>query len=959
MSKGLMRLPEPFGTRINRAIKFKFKFENDVYSAFDGDTIASALLANNHHVLSRSFKYHRPRGVLTMAAQDSNSLVQIGHEPNVFADTRQVTSGMSVSGQNYVGSLNKDRNAIFDKLSRFLPVGFYYRTFWGPRKDTFLKIWEPMIRKASGLGRVSLDTPHVRYDKAYRFCEVLVIGGGPAGLSAALAASDAGADVMLVEEGPELGGSLNYRQLTAADAQTTTMIADVIARDNISVLTNATCNGWYADNWLPIIQDTRLFKVRASVVIAAAGRFEQPVVFRNNDLPGIMLGTAAQRLIRLYAVKPGSKAVVLTCNAEGYEVAADLRDAGVEVAAIIDANSHASGGVPDGVRVITGSGIAEADGGKKNWHVRRIRAAAIDGVAYATGGEWIDCDLVCVAGGSMPVYQLPLQAGAKLNYDDMTAAFRIESLPAKFYLAGAVNGIFNLPAVVEDGAHAGRRAAASAGKGGGEEGPIPARSLSGNFDWPLAANQRGKDFIDFDEDIQIMDIENTIAEGYSELELVKRFATVGMGPSQGRHAALATSRIVAQRTGRDVATVGVTTARPPFTAENLGVLAGIHHTQYRRTPMHFRHVDAGGVMQPVGAWWRPSYYGLKSDRDRLIEEEVAAVRNNVSILDVSTLGSLEVRGPDAAELLNRLYTMKYDTLAVGRTRYLLLANEMGSLIDDGVAYRIAEDHFYVTSTTGAVSSVYQLMLYMNSQWGLKVDVLNATAVFAGVNITGPKAREVVAPLSDDIDFDALSFPYLHGRIGTVAGQPVRVMRMGFTGELSYEIHVPYSRGEALWDGLVDAGKSVGLRPFGLEASRILRLEKGHFILGQDTDAMTTPEQVNMQWAVSKKKPYFISKRSIQQRRELGSDRKLVGFKTEDRSAAVAESCLVMSGSDPSGFVTSTCWSPTLNHRIGLAYAPTSVEIGDTIEIRSRQGVSLPVSVTSMHFYDPKNQRQEL
>lgn len=958
------RLPEPFGTRIDRHGTVTFGFEGRTYCGVPGDTIASALMANGRYVLSRSFKYHRPRGVLTMAAQDSNALVQVGHEPNAFADTRPITDGMSVSGQNYVGSLDDDRYAILGRLSRFLPVGFYYRTFWGPTKNTFVRFWEPMIRKAAGLGRISLDTPHVRYDKVHRFCDVIVVGGGPAGLSAALGAANAGAEVMLVEEGPELGGSLGYRREAADTGTARSLIADVCAHENIAIHTDATCNGWYGDNWLPVIQGARLFKVRAKQVVVAAGRFEQPVVFRNNDLPGIMLGTAAQRLMRLYAVKPGKRAVVLTCNAEGYEVAADLRDAGVDVAAIVDANARASGEAPNGVRVVTGSGISEADGGAKNWHVGRVKVSAIDGQTYAPGGAWIDCDLVCVAGGYMPVYQLPLQAGARLDYDDATAAFRIRGVPANMHLAGAANGATTLIDAMADGASAGRRAtAALSGRAAGDDAP-PAASPPGNYDWPLTSHPDGKDFVDFDEDLQIRDIENAIAEGYSELELVKRFSTVGMGPSQGRHAALTTSRIVARQTGRDVATVGVTTARPPFTAENLGVLAGTQHTQYRRTPMHFRHVEAGAQMQPVGAWWRPSYYGAPAERERLIVEEVNAVRTGVGMLDVSTLGSLEVRGPEAAAFLNRLYTMTYDTLAVGRIRYLLLANEMGSLIDDGVTYRMADDHFYVTSTTGAVGAIYQLMLYMNAQWGMKVDVLNATAVFAGINVTGPMARALLerasdSRASDDIDFGAEAFPYLHGRTGRVAGQPVRVMRIGFTGELSYEVHVPYSRGEALWDALCAAGRDLGVRPYGLEASRILRLEKGHFILGQDTDAMTTPDQIGMAWAVSKKKDDFLGKRSIEQRRKLGMDRKLVGFSTDDKTAAIAESCLVLAGATATGFVTSTCWSPTVGKRIGLAYAPPGTDVGDSISIRTRAGGTVSVPVVSPHFYDPENRRQEL
>ena len=946
------RLPAPFGSRIDRSRPVTFRFEGTACRGYAGDTIASALMASGRFVLSRSFKYHRPRGCLSMAAQDSNGLVQVDREPNVFADSRTIENGMLVLGQNYSGSLDRDRRAILDRFARFMPVGFYYRTFWGPTKGAFLKFWEPMIRKRTGLGRVSLDAPHVDYDKACRFCDVLVVGAGPAGLSAALAAAQAGADVLLVDEQPKPGGALGYTGGEEAAGARARLVGEIAAA-NVSLMTNATCNGWYADNWLAVIQGTRLYKVRAGQVVVATGAFEQPVVFRNNDLPGIMLASAARRAMHLYAVRPGNRAVVLTCNAGGYETAADLADAGIEVAAVVDARAAASDLPPQGVRVFRGHGIVEADGGRRNRHLRRVRTARISGDRYEKTGEWIDCDLLCVAGGYMPVYQLPLQAGARLDYDDATAQFHIRQVPAGMKLAGAVNGFYGLDAVERDGARAGNAAAAALGLAAAAA-PVDSGTGTPNFDWPLQAHPRGKDFVDFDEDLQIRDIENAIAEGYSELELVKRFSTVGMGPSQGRHAALTTSRIVAGKTGRTVADVGVTTARPPFTAENLGVLAGPHRTQCRRTPMHFRHVEAGAIMQPVGAWWRPSLYAGSGPRQETIEAEVSAVRRDVGMLDVSTLGGLEVRGPEAAELLNRLYTLRYDTQAVGRVRYLLLANEMGSIVDDGVAYRIAEDHFYVTSTTGAVGAVYRLMLFMNAQWGLAVDVLNATAVFAGANVTGPDARALLSALSDDIDFSQKAFPYLHGRTGRICGVPARVMRIGFTGEISYEIHVPWSNGEALWECLLAAGA----RPYGLEASRILRLEKGHIIIGQDTDAMTTPEQAGLDWAVSRKKDDFLGKRSIEQRSRLGMDRRLVGFETAWRDSGIAESCLVMDGDAPSGFVTSTCWSPTLDRRIGLAYASPDIREGGIISIRTRSGSVEAVPIVPPHFFDPQNARQE-
>ncbi len=950
------RLPPPWGSRIDRTTAVQFTFEGDTYFGYAGDTIASALAANGRLVLSRSFKYHRPRGPLTMAGQDSNTLVQVGHEPNVHADCRDIKPGLSITGQNYSGTLDRDRNAILDRFSRFLPVGFYYRDFWGPTRNAFLKFWEPMIRRRTGLGRVSLETKPMTYDKEYRFTDVLVIGGGPAGLSAALTAAKGGGSVVLVDENADLGGSARFARPGPSTENVNAMIKTLRETRNVTVMTGAVANGWYADHWIPVVQNTRMYKIRAREVIVASGSMEQPVPFRNNDLPGIMQSSAAQRLIRLYGVRPGKCAVVLTCNSQGYEAARDLIEADVEVAAIADARSAPTDPPPEGVTHFTGSGVSEARG---DMRVSGAWISAIEGDRYSGKGRWVDCDLLCIAGGYVPSYHLPLQGGGKLQIDDATGAFSIRGCPEGMHLAGSVAGAYDDALAMEDGGSAAEAALVRLTGSAPADRPVRTGEAKTNFDWPLTPHPSGKDFIDFDEDIQVSDIENTVAEGYSELELVKRFSTVGMGPSQGRHSALATARLVARQTGRQVSEVGVTTARPPVTAEKLGVLAGSHPTHYRRTPMHFRHLELGAKMQPVGAWWRPSYYGEEPERTAAIEQEVAEVRNGVGMLDISTLGSLEVRGPDAAKLLNRLYTMRYDTQPIGTVRYLLLANEMGSIIDDGIAYRIADDQFYVTSTTGAAGSTYQLMLFWNAQWRLLADVTNATAVYSGVNVSGPKARKLLSGFDSDIDFSKEAFGYLQGRIGKFAGLPVRVMRIGFTGELSYEIHTPYRCGETLWDALMSKGGAHGLRPYGLEASRILRLEKGHIIVGQDTDAMTTPEQVSMTWALSKGKDFYLGKRSMDQRSRLGMDRRLVGFEAPGKSSSIAESCLVMKNGNAVGFVTSTCHSPTLGKRIGLAYAAPETQIGDKIQIRPRGSSEVQVKTVPMHFYDPGNARQEL
>ena len=970
---GQNRLAAPRGLLIDRTQPVTFSFEGRSFTGYAGDTIASALAANDAWMISRSFKYHRPRGVLTMIGQDANTLVQVGDEPNCLADKREIAPGLFVEGQNYVGTLEADRGRVIELVKKFLPVGFYYKTFH--EKRTSWRFWEPIVRKMAGLGKIDLkaDFHHSYYDKKYLFADVAVVGGGPAGLSAALQAAETGAEVVLIEEGAILGGSLNYARFDEDGEASCRITGDLVARvklkANITVLTKAICSGWFADNWLPVIQGNRLFKLRAQSVIIASGSIEQPAVFRNNDLPGIMMGSAAQRLIHFYGVRPGHRAVILTANRDGYGQALDLLEAGVEVAAVVDLRAEPPQDAltkavqRSGVAIHTGHAISEATYINARRHVSSVTIAPIqaEGELGQATSE-IACDLVLMAVGYSPAGQLLHHAGTKFGYDVRAHMFKPEALPKHVFAAGSVNNTFDLEAVLADGRHAGWAAAKDAGFEGAEPlVPVDRGAENQTHPWPIFPHAKGMEFVDFDEDLKIEDLINGIHDGYDSVELLKRYSTVGMGPSQGKHSAVAAVRLVARETGTDLRTMSVTTQRPPYTPEKFGHLAGRIFDPERRTAMHHRHLELGAQMMPAGIWWRPGYYGAKADRDQVIRDEVMNVRTNVGLIDVSTLGGLDVRGPDAAEFLNRMYTFTYTKLPLGRSRYVLMTDMAGVIIDDGVACRFHDEHFYVTATTSGVDAVYRQMLQWNAQWRLDVDIANVTAAYAGVNIAGPKARQVLARVCHDIDLSAEAFPYLGVRQGTVAGIPARLMRVGFVGELGYEIHVPASYGEALWDVLISAGGIDNIRPFGVEAQRVLRLEKGHIIVSQDTDGLTTVHEADMPWAIAKTKPFYVGGRSTDIQLQNGLMRKLVGFTLVNSSDPCPEEChLVLKGEEIVGRITSAVHSPSLNKVVGLAYVhPTDAMPDSIFEIKIAGGRRIQGRVVALPFYDPENKRQEM
>jgi len=937
-----MRLPESVttgGEWITRGKTLRFRFEGRAYEGLEGDTIASALWANGVKVLGRSFKYHRPRGILSAANHDVNAMMQSGSVPNVRADATLLVAGMDLTAVNTFSSLDKDAASILGRFARFLPVGFYYKAFHSKR---LFPLWEKLFRFTTGLGKVDVNAPRRRTPKRYGFCDVLVVGGGLSGMSAALAAAEQGANVVLVDENARLGGSTHGKS---------DLVARVQVQPKIRVFTNTCAAGYYADHWVPLVEADRITKMRARAVIVAAGAYEQPAVFRNNDLPGIMLASAALRLIHRWAVKPAQRLVVLAANADAYQAVKELCDAGNEVAAVIDLRSD----IPEAekstlaIRQIplhAGSGIIEALPSADGKGVIGVRTE--DGI--------IACDGVLMSVGWAPAAPLLYQAGTKMRYADAVHQFVPAQLPPGIFACGRVNGVHTARAA--DGERAGSAAAAHCGFGVAKVVSVPAEAASPTHPWPMVAHPDGKNFLDFDEDLQLKDLENAIQEGFDNIELMKRFSTVGMGPSQGKHSNMNALRVLARCTGSTPGDVGTTTARPFFHPVPMSHLGGRGFEPERRTPMHTRHEAAGAVWMAAGVWQRPEYYAVAGQsRVESIRAEALAVRQAVGIIDVGTLGKLEIRGPQAAEFLERVYISKYAGLKVGMTRYAVMCDESGVVIDDGVVARLADDHFYFTTTTSGAALIYRELSRWNTLWKMDCGIVNLTGAMAAMNLAGPKAKAVLAGLTD-VD---LSLPYLAVREGKVCGAKARLMRVGFVGEWGVEIHVPAEHGAAVWDALMAAGKAHGIRPFGVEAQRLLRLEKGHIIIGQDTDGLTTPGEAALDWAVKMDKPFFVGQRSLQVIAKQPRRQQLVGFMlAADHTAETPKEChLVIEDGNIAGRVTSVAWSPALQRFIGLAYVrPDMAEDNRKFQIRLTGGALVAARVAKTPFYDPENLRQK-
>ncbi len=935
------RLPQQSGEWIDRNLTFSFSFEGKTYQACNGDTVSSALWASGVRVLGRSFKYHRPRGVLSLANHDINVMLENGIDINLRADVLPVTAGMKLDAVNTAGGVVKDYLSVLGWLAPFLPAGFYYKAFHRPR--LLFPFWENIIRRMAGLGVMNPKAPRLVSPKTNLHCDVLVVGGGPAGMNAALVAAKQGARVILVDENARLGGTLGYDSSSGLGPgqQLEQLCEEIEAHADIEVHLSSYAAGYYADHLLPLIGPEGMAKVRTRQLIVASGAYEQPAVFRNNDLPGIMLGSAAQRLIQRYAVKPFERGVVLAGNEQAWRVALDLLAAGVELAAVIDLRMDPppAGLIPPAVLVYSGYCIYEAVGSSG---LEGVWACPWDGQGNADQSRaiYIPCDGIAMSVGWAPASALLYQAGAKMKYDEDCQQFVPDSLPPGVHAAGRVNGIYGLADSLADG----ERAALGALGLSSVINLLPASQAS--HPWPLVEHPKAKNFVDFDEDLQLKDFATAAQEGFNNIELMKRFTTVGMGPSQGKHSNMNAIRVLARLRDEPIQRVGSTTARPFFHPVPMGHLAGRSFHPVRHTPLHGWHQQHEASFTYVGAWQRPAWYG--PDKATAIVNEVRAVRHAAGLIDVGTLGKFELRGLEAGEFLERFYTGHFLQQKIGTTRYALLLDESGVITDDGVVARLAEDFYYVTASTSNAAAVYREMTRCLQLWGLEVTIVNLTGSYAAFNIAGPLSRQLMEGLTT-ADLKQISNG---GAIETqVAGQQARVMNVRFVSDLAYEVHAPAQSILSIWQALVEAGQSCGLKPFGIDAQRLLRLEMGHFIVGHDTDGLTHPFEAGLDWALAKDKTFYIGQRSLKIKANKPLTKKLVGFTLPHPPANLPDECtLVLEQGRIAGRVTSIAFSPTLGQVIGLAYvAPEAGIAGKRFVIRHQDGSDVAAIVSKLPF----------
>ncbi|OMH37534.1 sarcosine oxidase subunit alpha [Motiliproteus sp. MSK22-1] len=998
------------GGRITRSKQLTFTYNGKSYPGFEGDTLASAMLANGIDVVARSFKYSRPRGIVAAGAEEPNAVLQLGateatQVPNVRATQQELFPGLVAQSTNGWPSTEFDMMSVMGKAGgKMMPPGFYYKTFMYPQ--SLWNTYEGMIRKAAGLGRSPRENDPDIYDHVNQHADVMIVGSGPAGLAAALSAARSGARVILADEQSEFGGSLLHSTETIDGRPAAEWVKDVV--DELSncaeaiLLPRSTVNGYHDHNFLTIHQRCtdhisdkaptgqvrqRMHRVRAKWVVLATGAHERPLVYGNNDVPGCMVASAVSTYINRYAVVPGSELVLMTTNDGAYQAALDWANAGRKVVAIVDTRANPSGDLVSqarekGLNVITGSAVIDVQGSKR---VTGVSVAPIDATGDRVTGavQQLNCNTVASSGGWSPAVHLSCHTGSRPQWRDDVIGFVPGETVQKQLTAGAINGSFSLKACLEEGSEAGHKAAFNAGFTDLPDAVVPqveeinAGTAMALFHIPHTkpTSQAPKQFVDYQTDVTAAGIELATREGFESIEHVKRYTAMGFGTDQGKLGNINGMAVAAKSMNKSIPETGTTIFRPNYTPITFGAIAGRHCGELfdpkRYSSMHAWHLENGALFEDVGQWKRPWYFPKagESMQDAL-NRECKATRESVGILDASTLGKIDIQGKDAREFLGRVYTNAWAKLAVGKCRYGLMCGEDGMVFDDGVTSCLAENHFVMTTTTGGAARVLEwLEIYHQTEWPeLEVYFNTVTDHWSTMTISGPNARKLLSDVCNDIDLDRDSFKFMDWREGTVAGVPARVFRISFTGELSYEINVQANYGLHVWEALFEQGAKYDLTPYGTETMHVLRAEKGFIIAGQDTDGSVHPYDLGMGWCVSNQKPFsYIGKRGMNREDCVKPNRKqLVGLKTKDGQIVIPEGSQAVA--DPNqpipmtmlGHVTSSYYSACLGHSVALGMVRGGLDkMGETVYYPQPDGSVIEAEICSPIFLDPKGDRQNV
>ena len=983
---------------INRNKLINFQFNGKNFTGYEGDTLASALLANGIHLVGRSFKYHRPRGFFAAGVDEPNAKLQVqlnGHsEPNVNATEIELVEGLSATSQNCWPSVEFDIGAINNLLNKFFPAGFYYKTFMWP-KSFWYKVYEPFIRKAAGLGIASVQKDKERYEHKFEYCDLLVTGSGPAGLASAYAAAKSGAKVILAEDKHRFGGSLLMDDVSIDNLSgkdwSDKIISELKEMPNVTVKNRSQVFGYYDHNMMVMFERVgdhlekkseftprqRLWYIRCKEVILSTGSIERPIVFGNNDTPGVMLSSGAKEYMKVYGVLVGKKPIIFTNNDSAYETAIEFKNNGVEPL-ILDTRKEQNSELVNeaknkGIEIKFSHAVIKANGYKK------VKSAIIGELTEDKSGykntQTVDCDCICVSGFWTPSVHLASQSGNKLKFNKEIDAFVPDISKQNEVTVGAANGDFTLQNTLNEGFKAGSKVSK---KINNKEINIQVPNVTEKNHkvhdkfWcsPLPKNIKAKRFVDFQNDVAVTDIEIALREGYRSIEHVKRYTTLGMATDQGRTSNLNGLQLVSNIENKIVPEVGHTTFRPPFTPVTIGTIVGRevgkHFMPTRLTPMHDWHIKNNAVFVDAGAWKRPRYY--KKGNETMLEaanREAKNVRDKVGICDVTTLGKIDVKGPDAAEFLNRVYTNAWMKLPIGKARYGVMLREDGMVMDDGTTTRISENHYHMTTTTAQAANVLShLEYYLQIVWPeLNVNVVSTTEQWAGAALAGPKSRDVLSKLFPNSDVSNEALPFMGYIEGDLFGVPARIFRISFSGELAYEINVQSDHGMFMWEKMMEIGKDYGIQPYGTEALSTLRIEMGH-VAGPELDGRTIPYDVSLDGMVSKKKD-FIGKRSLSKIAFNQSDRqKIVGLIPTDRKTSIPEgSHLVVDQNaklpNPKlGHVSSSCWSVENNNPFSLAILKDGKNmIGKKLfAVSPLKNKSIEVEVISSHYVDHEGKR---